>query len=180
VKHLLLAFLITTFSAAAGAADLLPGYVVMANHDTVHCKIKGGKFLSNPFYRVTIVSETGEEETLPSQTKKIIAFGFVEKLRSFHYLFVDVGDKLESGFYQLVVDGLKYQLYGRPATLYGGNPTYVLFNPKRDFKKFEPCVLCPWKKQLRELFKDDPAALQHLENASRVDIPSLVIDLNKS
>jgi hypothetical protein len=180
MKYLLLVIIITTFSRAAGAADTLRGYVVMANSDTVHCKIKGGRFLSNPFHGITIINEQGEDESLPSKNKKIIAFGFVENLRSYHYLFVDVGDKLESGFYQLIVNGLKYKLYTRPTTVYGGNPTYVLFTPNHEFTKFEPCVVCPWKKQLRALLKDDPKALEQIENASRVDIPKFVIDINKT
>ncbi len=114
-----------------------------------------------------------------SRNKKIIAFGFIENARSYHYLFVDVGDKLESGFYQLIVNGLKYKLYSRPTTVYGGNPTYVLFNQNHDFTKFESCVVCPWKKQLRELLKDDPTALEHIENATRVDIPKFVLEINK-
>jgi len=180
MKRLLIAIIITAYSTAARAGEPLPGYVVMANNDTIQCKIKSGRFLSNPFYGITIINEQGVDEKLPSKNKKIIAFGFVEKLKSFHYLFVDVGDKLENGFYQLIVDGLKYKLYGRPTTLYGGNPTYVLFNQNRDFTKFEPCVVCPWKKQLRELFKDDPKALEHVEIASRVNIPKFVIDINKT
>lgn len=179
MKHLILAIVITAFSTAASAAEPLAGYIVLTNNDTIQCKIKGGRFLNNPFYGITIINEKGEDESLPSKDKKIVAFGFVENLRSFHYMFVDVGDKLENGFYQLIVNGLKYKLLSRPATVYGGNPTYVLFNQNHDFTKFEPCVLCPWKKQLRKLLKDDPKALEQVESASRVNIPKFVIDINK-
>ena len=178
MKHIIL-FIIITFSIVASAAEPLNGYIVMANNDTIQCKIKSGRFLNNPFHGITIINEQGKDEFLPSRDKKIIAFGFVEKLRNYHYLFVDVGDKLESGFYQLIVNGPKYKLYSRPTTVYGGNPTYVLFNQNNEFTKFEPCVICPWKKQLRELLKDDPKALEHIENASRVDIPKFVTDINK-
>lgn len=180
MKQVLLAILIATFSTASAATEPLAGYIVMANNDTILCKIKSGRFLSNPFNGITIVNEQGEDEVLPSKTKKIIAFGFVENLKSFHYLFVEVGDKFETGFYQRIVDGRKYKLYGRPTTVYGGNPTYVLFNQVGDFTKFEPCVLCPWKKQLRELLKDDAQALEKVESAPRVDIPKFVIDINKT
>ncbi len=179
MKHIILVIIVSAISIAARTAEPLNGYIVMANNDTIQCKIKSGRFLNNPFNGITIINEQGKDESLPSKDKKIIAFGFVENLRSFHYLFVDVGDKLESGFYQLIVNGLKYKLYSRPTTVYGGNPTYVLFNQKNDFTKFEPCVVCPWKKQLRQLLKDDLKALEHIENASRVDIPKFVKDINK-
>lgn len=179
MKHLFLTILITTFSIAANAAEPLPGYVVLANKDTVKCKIKSGRFLNNPFQGITIINEQGKDEALPSKDKKIIAFGFVEHLKSYHYLFVDVGDKFENGFYQLVVNGLNYKLYSRPTTVYGGNPTFVLFNQNAAFTKFEPCVVCPWKKQLRELLKNDAKALELVESASRVNIPKFVLDINK-
>lgn len=179
MKQITIVIILTIFSIAAHAAEPLKGYIVMANNDTIQCKIKSGRFLNNPFYGITIINEQGEDEAFNSRDRKIIAFGFTEKLNSFHYLFVDVGDKLESGYYQLIVNGPHYKLYGRPTTLYGGNPTYVLFNQNRDFTKFEPCVVCPWKKQLRELLKDDPKALEHIENASRVDIPRFVTEINK-
>ncbi len=179
MKHLLLAIIVATFSNVARAAEPLTGYIVMANNDTIQCRIKAGRFLNNPFFGITVINEQGEAETLPSRDKKIIAFGFVENLRRYDYLFVDVGDKLESGFYQLIVNGPKYKLYAKPTTLYGGNPTYVLFNPSREFAKFEPCVVCPWKKQLRVLLKDDTKALAAVENAPRVNIPQFVMDINK-
>lgn len=179
MKRLLLGILIACFSTVAYAAEPLNGYIVLANHDTIACKIKGGRFLNTPFHGITIINEEGEAEYLPSREKKILAFGFVENLRRFDYLFIDVGDKLESGFYQLNVNGPKYKLYYKPTTVYGGNPTYVLFNPAREFAKFEPCILCPWKKQLHALLKDDPKALAAVENAPRVNIPQFVIDINR-
>jgi len=179
MKHIILVIIVTVFSIAASATEPLNGYIVMTNSDTIQCKIKGGRFLNNPFHGIIIINEGGKEESLPSKEKKIIAFGFVEKSRSYHYLFVDVVDKFESGFYQLIVNGFKYKLYSRPTTVYGGNPTYVLFNQNEVFAKFEPCVVCPWKKQLRELLKDDLKALEHIENALRVDIPKFVLEINK-
>lgn len=166
-------------SFAARAVDTHPGYIVLAEGDTVTCTIKGGRFLQRTFYGITVIDEGGKDTFLPSKEKKILGYGFSDGLRTYHYRFVDVGDKLENGFYQLLDNGPKYRLYGRPTTVYGGNPTYVLFNGEA-FTKFEPCVVCPWKKGLRELLKDDPEALEAVEKASRVDIPSFVRGLNKS
>lgn len=175
----MLFIIVTTFSISAGAAELVDGYIVMANNDTVKCKMKGGRFLSTPFNGITIIDEQGQEQSVRAKDKKIIAFGFVEKYRTYHYLYVDAGDKLENGFYQLMINGPRYRLYGRPTTVYGGNPTYVLFTPTGEHTTFEPCVLCPWKKQLRELLKDDSKALELVENAPRVNIPKFVMDINK-
>ena len=178
MKFVIQLIIITTFSITAQAAELLPGYVVMANNDTVICKIKGGRFLNVPFNGVTIINEQGEEQSYTRKDKKIIAFSFVENRVLYDYKFVDVADKSESGFYQRIVNGARYKLYMRPATVYGGNPTYVLFNPSGEFTYFEPCVVCPWKKQLRELLKDDPKALALVDNAPRVNIPKFVQDIN--
>ena len=179
MKRFLLFIVITTFSIAARAAEPLPGYVVMANNDTVNCKIKSGRFLNNPYYFITIINEQGEEQIIKAKDKKVLAFGFVEKLRKFDYLFVDADNKSDIGFYQQIFNGSKYKLYGRPAEVYGGNPTYVLFNVAGKFVKFEPCILCPWKRQLRELLKDDPKALELVEDAPRVNIPKFVMDIDK-
>lgn len=179
MKRLILVIIITSFSIASRAAEPLIGYIVLENNDTIQCKIRSGRFLNNIFHGITIINEEGKDESLPSKDKKIIAFGFIENLRTYHYLFVDVGDKLENGFYQLIDNGPKYKLYGRPATVYGGNPTYVLFNQAGELAKFETCVVCPWKKQLREILKDDVKALEYVENASRVNIPKFVRDINK-
>lgn len=179
MKQFLLLIISTTFTIAAMAAEPVPGYIVLANNDTIRCQIKAGRFLTVPFRGITIINEQGKDEFLPSKDKKIIAFGFVEFFRRYDYLFVDVGDKLESGFYQLLNAG-KYKLYGRPATVYGGNPIYVLYNPAGEFLKFEPCVVCPWKKQLRALLKDDTKAVAAVEDASRVNIPKFVVEINRN
>lgn len=179
MKRFRLFILLPIFSLAARAAEPLAGYVVMENSDTIKCKIKSGRFLANPYYGITIINEQGEEQTFKGKDKKIIAFGFEENLRRYDYLFVDVGDKSENGFYQRLVNGSKYKLYSQPPTIYGGNPTYVLYNQKGEFVKFEPCLVCPWRKQLREFLKDDAKAVELVEDAPRVNIPKFVLDINK-
>ncbi len=179
MKKVFLCLLITTLSNAAFAVDLLEGYIVTASGDTIRCKVKGGKFLTSPFNGISIINN-GVEEQVRSKDQSIMAFGFTERGISYHYLYVNVGDKLENGFYQLLVNGTRYKLYTRPTQVYGGNPTYVLFNPAGRFTYFEPCVVCPWKKQLRHLLQDDPTALEKVDNASRVNIPKFVKEINES
>jgi hypothetical protein len=55
-----------------------------------------------------------------------------------------------------------------------------LFNPSGQFVKFETAILSPWKKQLKELFKDDTNALEAAEKlTNNINIPLFVISLNK-
>jgi hypothetical protein len=179
MKRTVLFIIIICFSIAARAVDLLDGYIVTAGNDTLRCKIKGGRFLTVPFRGATMINEQGEEQSFGAREKKVIAFGFVERFFRYDYLYVETGDQLESGYFQRIVNGARYKLYSRPTTVQGGNPTYVLFNPAGQFVKFDPCILCPWRKQLREFLKDDPKALELVENAPRVNIPKFVVALNK-
>ncbi len=67
MKHITLVIIVTIFSIAASAAEPLNGYIVMANNDTIQCKIKNGRFLNNPFHGITIINEHGEDESIPIQ-----------------------------------------------------------------------------------------------------------------
>lgn len=179
MKRLLIFTVILSFTIAARSAELLDGYIVTADHDTVQCKIKGGRFLLTPFSGAVMINAQGEEQSFGAKDKKVIAFGFTERYARYHYLYVDAGNKTESGYYQLLVNGPRYKLYSRPTTVYGGNPTYVLFNPAGQFTLFEPCLVCPWRKQLREFLKDDAKALALVETAPRVNIPKFATEINK-
>jgi hypothetical protein len=92
----------------------------------------------------------------------------------------------ESGFYQQLVNGPKYRLYTHVLTssTYPGvtmeHPQYVAFNAAGDVVKFETCLACPWKKQLRNLLKDDTKALELLESGvDRKKIAEFVVEINK-
>lgn len=117
--------------------------------------------------------------------KKILGYGFVERGKRYDFLYIELKPKSESGFYQRVVDGDRYKLYVHETSVqtYPGvstaMPQYVLFNPAGAFQKFETCLACPWRKQLRELLKDDSNALQHLEKTSRLEITNFVLVINR-
>jgi hypothetical protein len=70
-------------------------------------------------------------------------------------------------------------LYGRPPQVQGDLPTYVLFNPSGEFAKLEQCFICPWKKQLRELLKDDPKALAAIERMPPLTMTMFTYLINK-
>ena len=185
MRKLLTILIILSCSLISRAAEYLDGYVVMANSDTVKCKFKVKGFLNSvSFYRITITTEEGKEQSFRAQDKKILGYGFTEKGKRYDYIYVDLKPKSESGFYQRIINGDKYKLYVHmtSTSTYPGistaMPQYVLFNPAGQFEKFETCVLCPWKKQLRELLKEDAKALEALETTSRLEIESFVLKIN--
>ena len=150
--------LITFFSIPSHSNEFMDGYIVMANNDTVRCKIRAGDFLG-----VRIINQQGEKEYIGAKDQKIIAFGFIDKGKRYEFQYLDPGKKHEDGFYQRLVKGTKYKLYGRPPQVQGDLPTYVLFNSLGEFEKFQQCFICPWKMQLRDLLKDDQKAIETIE-----------------
>ncbi|GEO10710.1 hypothetical protein [Segetibacter aerophilus] len=172
---------------AAKAADPIPGYIVLVNNDTVKCKFKTGGFIlaSNFFNKLTVINDQGEEQVYHASDKKLVAFGLTQNGRKYDYLYMDVKPKTDNGFYLRIVKGGKYQLYSHQVASSSGmfsslSPIYVLYNPSGEFVKFEPCVLCPWKKHLRELLKDDQKALDEINNIPfPPNIPKFVVEINK-
>ena len=187
MKILLTLIAVIYLSAAGNATEVLDGYVIMPNKDTVKCKfnIKSLRKYS-PFYEIRAVMENGEEQAFRAKDKKILGYGFMDLGISYHFWYIEMKQKSESGFYQQLINGTKYRLYRHmlSSSTYPGvsmnHPQYVLFNAAGDFVKFETCILCPWKKQLREVLKDDTTALELLEsNADRNKIPEFVAEINK-
>lgn len=186
-RIIMLYILVLGFSARGYAADFLDGYIVMANKDTVQCRFKsGGFFRSISFKRIEVTTAEGEKQVYRADDKKILGFGVVERGIRYDFIYVELKPRSESGFYQRIVDGGKYKLYVHTVVSQGypgvstAQPQYVLFNPAGEFRKFETCVLCSWKKQLRELLKDDEKALALLETASRLEIPKFVLAINNN
>lgn len=182
MKTLLIVMMGMTFSIASQAAsppEPLVGYVVMANNDTVKCKIKTGRFLENPFTGIKIINEQGEEHNIRPKDKQVIAFGFFEKFRWYHFLLIEAGDRSEHGYYQRLVYG-NYKLYCHPVKVQYQLSQYVLFNPAGQFIKFETAILTPWKRLVKELLKDDAKALEAAEQlTNNTNIPLFVRALNK-
>jgi hypothetical protein len=179
--------LLLSFIGYSAHAELLDAYIVLPNNDTVKCKLKVTNSLilsTNFFDKLTIVTEDGSEKIYHARDKELLAYGFIEKGRQYHYLYVDVKPKIESGFYQRIVNG-KYRLYSHLVGSYGygtfgsSSYQYVLFNPAGEFVKFEVTPLRPWKKQLRELLKDDENALQKIGDIKNpAGIPKFVLEIN--
>jgi hypothetical protein len=174
MRSLLVFLFIVCISLSSRANDSIDGYVIMANKDTVKCKFSLRSLrVFRPFYLIKVRTETGEEQTFRAKDKKILGYGFKDMGVQYHFWYIEMKKKSESGFYQQLINGPKYKLYT-------ALPYYVLFAPTGDFVQFEACILCPWKKQLRELLKDDTKALELLENgADRNKIIDFVSAINR-
>jgi hypothetical protein len=180
MKSLLLLIVTACISIASNAVELLDGYIVKTSKDTVKCKIK--QTHSMDFHKsVSILTEQGERLVYHAKDKKIVAFGFTLKGVDYVYLYIEVKPNPMSGFYQAVVIGPKYTLYGHIlVTAYTSFPYYVLYNSAGKLLNFSTCTLCPWKQRLRQALKDDTASLHLLDDVRRVsDIPNFVLTINE-
>jgi hypothetical protein len=188
MRTLLLLIMVAGLSLPGRAAELLEGYIVTTGNDTTKCQFKTGGVVTytNFFNKLTVVKPGGEEQVFHARDKELVAFGVIRDGRWYHYLFVDARPSADRGFYQRLVGGPKYNLYGRmigsaAPGINVSSPLYVLFNPAGAFVKFETCALCPWRKLLRGLFAADAAALQALEQMPLPpDIPKLVQEINRN
>lgn len=175
MKRLMLIILIITFSIAGRSAELLDGYIVLVNNDTIRCKIK-----SVDFHGVTVINEKGEKEVYRIKDEKIVAYGYVEKGRQRDYYFHKIGVNYFNGFYQRLINRPRYKLYGRAPEVSGGNPTYILFKQSGESLNFDACVaFCPWKKKLREFLKDEPKADEAIDKANPYTLPLYLAGLNR-
>ncbi len=187
MKSVLFFVVLISSAFTVRAADFLEGYIVLANNDTIACKFKvtKGGGVTNFFSKLTVVNEQGEEKVYVAADREVLAYGFTEFGKRYEYLYIDARQKVDRRFYQRIVDGPKYKLYVHTivtSTYPGigmGMPQYVLFTSAGESVKFENCILCPWKKQMRLLAKDDAKALELIEGASRLKIPELVAEMNK-
>lgn len=174
MKYLTLLISVMIFSIAARSADL-NGYIVMANNDTVKCKIRAFDFNG-----VTVIHEQGNKEVYRSKDEKIIAYGYFEKGKWVNYSFLNVGSNSDKGFYQRLVNGPKYRLFGRAPEVQGGNFTYLLFKPSGELLKFDACSgFCPWRKKLREFLSDDSKAEEAIDKATPYTLPLYIGHLNR-
>jgi|GEM_PF-1941225 len=187
MRSLFVSVFIICLSFSSRANDLIDGYVIMANKDTVKCKFSYRSLKKfSPFYEIRGVMESGEEQAFRAKDKKILGYGFRDFGITYDFWYIEMKQKSESGFYRQVINGPRYRLYSHmlSSSTYPGvstsHPQYVLFNSAGDFVKFESCILCPWKKQMREVLKDDAKALELLESsADRNKIPEFITAINQ-
>jgi hypothetical protein len=187
MHKILLLVTVMVICTSGKAAEFLDGYVILASKDTVKCQFRTSTLRKfSPFYEIRVVMEGGEEQAFRAKDKKILGYGFRDLGIAYDFWYIEMKQKSESGFYQQLINGPKYRLYSHmlSSSTYPGismnHAQYVLFNAAGEWVKFETCVLCPWKKGMREVFKDDAKALEALANASYpINVPKFVAEVNK-
>lgn len=185
MKHLVFVVFLQCIFCNARAADLVNGYIIKANGDTVKCKIKlGGVPRATGGDQVTVVNQDGESIRYKAKEGEVIGYGVYLAGRSADFRYFELKPKAESNFYQLLYNGSKYKLYyiietADMGTVVTSSPKYVFVNEKGAFNFFGTCTICGWRKRLGELLQDDAAALVELEKISAKDIPDFVGRIDK-
>lgn len=100
-------FLVLLISLLPGfAKELVNGYIIKANNDTLDCKIEVPNSL-NLFSKVTVTDSLGNEKTFKATDKEITEFGFVYKKQGYTYVLKQVKDE---GLYFFMVKELGKKL----------------------------------------------------------------------
>lgn len=173
------------FTKNGEAQELRDGYVVLAKKDTLACKIVFGGPKGTDKTRVSTMKPDGEEKIYKTKDKQVLAYGFYQMGVPFDYLFVDLGQKVETGFFRLIENGNPYKLYvqNNNETVHGvttTTPYYVLFNDSGASIDFLVSGVSGWKKKLEGFLKDDPEAIEKLESVNRQDVLKFIKSLNEN
>ncbi len=175
--------LLMATAASASPNDLVPGYIIKPNGDTLWGTINLGGFkrATNSEY-VTLIDSTGVAVKYKAKDGEVLGYGIKPLLeRRMDFLYFSVKPAVESGFFQRYTTGTRYTLYYRMmsanmGTVESTSPYYVLVNAKGAYAYFGTCTICGWKKKMREIMKeDDPAVLAELEELRGKDIPEFVL-----
>jgi len=172
------------------AKELVDGYIIMPNNDTVHCKINLSRSVLAS--KIFIEDSIGNITTYKARNEEIKGFGYVLEEKPYNYLLKTVDD--EDIFLLKKIWGDKLNLYNYYINKGGGNmsigsnqismPAYqvevlVIEAPN---KKLLPIYKLSARemKKMKELLADDPALLKLFEErvGDIVDIPNFVIDAN--
>jgi len=177
--------LIFCFSQNGEAQELKNGYVVLSKSDTIACKIVFGGPNGTDKTQISTITADGKEKIYKTKDKKVLAYGFDQMGVPFDYLFVDLGRKVETGFFRLIENGNPYKLYiqNNSETVNGvttTTPYYVLFNARGDSIDFLVSGVSGWKKKLEEFLNDDPEAIENLKSVNRQDVLKFIKSLNEN
>jgi hypothetical protein len=177
--------LIFCFSNFGKAQELRNGYVVLTKDDTVACKIVFGGPNGTNKTQVSTITADGKDKIYKTKDKQVLAYGFDQMGVPFDYLFVDLGRKVETGFFRLIENGNPYKLYvqNNSETVNGvttTTPYYVLFNGRGGSLDFLVSGVSGWKNKLEVFLKDDPKAKENLKSVNRQEIVKFIKSLNEN
>ncbi|MGY6521132.1 MAG: hypothetical protein ACXIUD_05345 [Mongoliitalea sp.] len=170
-------------SLNAMANDLVNGFVVFSNQDTVQTQIKisGRAPITNS--EELVVVQNGEEKVYKATRKEVLAYGFEFAQVSYTYRFFDIKKSYGSGFFRLIEGGENFELYemkvkGIERELEVANSHYVLRKTSGDYVNFTTSLFGNWKKRLKDFIGDKPEALKELNGLKRNDVAVFVRFLN--
>ncbi|SFO67336.1 hypothetical protein SAMN04488519_11146 [Algoriphagus ornithinivorans] len=183
---LTLFFLLSVFGLETlYAQDFVNGYYVTMAQDTVPCSIKiGGKKISTNYFALVVKGDGEEAQVFKAKDRQIAAYGFGIPGQRFDFRYIEIEKTNDGGFYRQIDYGPRFQLYlhmvstnvnGVVTTL----PQYAVFDTNGSNFILTTHLLGNWKKNLRKLLHDQPAALLALEEINRNQIPEFIESLNR-
>ncbi len=149
------------------AKDLIDGYILMPNNDTIKCKIKVPKDL-DLFDKVSIQDSLGKEQTYKAKNKEINGFGFFYKDQKHDYTLI-VDDHGGAQFLMRKLAGTRFILYYRYDYMSFGSgasyrsDTYRLEDTAKRTVTVTGGIFSSYKKKIKTFLKDDPAMLDLFE-----------------
>lgn len=172
------------FSQNGEAQELKNGYIVLAKSDTIVCKIVFHGPNGTDKTQVSTIAADGQEKIYKTKDKQVLSYGFDQMGVPFDYLFVDLGRKVETGFFRLIENGNPYKLYvqNTKETVNGvttTTPYYVLFNARGESIDFFVSGVSLWRKKLGVFLKNDPKAIESLKSVNRHDVLKFIKSLNE-
>jgi hypothetical protein len=166
------------------AKDLVDGYILLSNNDTVKCKIKVPRDLAM-FDKVSIKDSLGKEQTYKAKSIDINGFGFFYKDKKYDYTLI-LDDRAGAQFLMRELAGPRFNLYYRydyssagPGASYRSD-TYVLEDTAKRTVRVTGGVFSSYKKKIKVFLKDDPSMLELFDNAVSgiTDIEKFVKEAN--
>jgi hypothetical protein len=149
------------------AKDLVDGYILMSNNDTIKCKIKVPKDLAL-FDKVSIQDSLGKEQTYKAKNIDINGFGFFYQGQKYDYTLI-IDDRRGAQFLMRKLAGTRFNLYYRYdyVSFASGasyrSDTYMLEDTAKRSVTVTGNAFSSYKKKIKAFLKDDPAMLDLFE-----------------
>jgi hypothetical protein len=180
MKSFVFVLILQCFFYGAQSAELVQGYIVLPNGDTLRGQIKFGGFrAATNWEEVTFVDDAGVEKKYKAQKDEVKGYGYelMGIRRDFTYFVIK--KKYNSQFFQRVHKGSSYSVYASSVTnSYGTvdvtDVLYVVEKPSGEFVLVESCATCPWRKTLTAFLADNPEALTELESVKAKELDAFL------
>ncbi|MCU0387959.1 MAG: hypothetical protein MUE71_05085 [Chitinophagaceae bacterium] len=168
----------------AQSAELVKGYIVLPNGDTLRGQIKFGGFrAATNWEEVTFVDESGVEKKYKAQKDEVKGYGYeIMGIRK-DFIYFIIKKKYNSQFFERIQKGSSYSVYASSVTnSYGTvdvtDVLYVVEKPSGEYVLVESCGTCPWRKTLTAFLADNPDALAGLENVKAKGLGAYLVSIS--